>query len=102
MAITPEQREHVAGELKRFATSLNLSEEQKQKLNGFLTDAYEKVETYRQQNPSTSREELVKKVADQRGAIRERLVNFLTPDQLKTWDTEMSRAKEFLGQRMAA
>ena len=30
MPITPEQREMVAGELKRFATDLNLSEDQKQ------------------------------------------------------------------------
>ena len=40
MSITPEQREMVAGELKRFATDLNLSEDQKQKLRGFLSEVY--------------------------------------------------------------
>ena len=33
---------------------------------------------------------------------RQRVVNFLNPDQLKTWDAEVAKAKEFLGQRMAA
>jgi hypothetical protein len=40
MSITPEQREMVAGELKRFATDLKLSEDQKQKLHGFLSEVY--------------------------------------------------------------
>ena len=31
MPLTPEQRETVAAELKRFATDLNLSDDQKQK-----------------------------------------------------------------------
>jgi hypothetical protein len=35
MPITPEQREMVANELKRFATDLSLSEDQKQKLHAF-------------------------------------------------------------------
>jgi hypothetical protein len=39
MPLTPEQRDMVAGELKRFATDLNLSEDQKQKLHGFLSEA---------------------------------------------------------------
>jgi hypothetical protein len=54
MPITPEQREMVAGELKRFATDLNLSEDQKQKLHGFLSEAYDKVHEYKQQNPSVT------------------------------------------------
>jgi hypothetical protein len=29
-------------------------------------------------------------------------VNFLSPEQLQKWDTEVSKAKEFLGQQMAA
>jgi hypothetical protein len=47
MPITPEQREMVANELKRFATDLNLSEDQKQKLHGFLSEAYDKVQEYK-------------------------------------------------------
>jgi len=102
MPLTPEQRNAVAAELRSIVTSLNLSEDQKQRLQTFMTDASEKVEEYKQQNPHASREDLVKKVAENRTAIRQRLENFLTPDQLKKWDTEMSRVKEFLGQKLAA
>jgi hypothetical protein len=28
-------------------------------------------------------------------------VNFLSPDQLKMWDAEVAKAKQFLGQNMA-
>jgi len=102
MPLTPEQRNAVAAELRSIVTSLNLTEDQKQRLQTFMTDASEKVEEYKQQNPHASREDLVKKVAENRTAIRQRLENFLTPDQLKKWDTEMSRVKEFLGQKLAA
>jgi periplasmic protein CpxP/Spy len=102
MPITPEQREMVASELKRFATDLNLSDEQKQKLHGFLSEAYDKVQEYKQQNPSVTKEDLIKKVADNRATIRQRLVSFLTPEQLTKWDAEATKAKEFLGQKLAA
>src|SRR6476646_5158604 len=98
MTVTPEVREAVAGELKRFATDLNLSDDQKQKLSNFLTEAHEKVAEYKEQNPNASREDIIKRVAANRTAIRERLVNFLTPDQLTKWDAGVARAKEFLGQ----
>ena len=38
-------------ELKRFATDLNLSDEQKEKLRTSLSEGYEKVQEYKQQNP---------------------------------------------------
>ena len=102
MTLTPEQRETVAGELKKFATDLNLSDDQKQKLSNFLTEAREKVEEYKQQNPNASREDLIKKITANRTALRERLVNFLNPEQLTKWDAGVANAKEFLGQKMAA
>ena len=37
-----------------------------------------------------------------RDEIRQRVTNFLTPDQLKKWDAEIAKAKEFLGQNLAA
>ena len=46
MNISPEEREQVAQELKQFATSLSLSDDQKQKLQTFLTDAREKIQEY--------------------------------------------------------
>jgi periplasmic protein CpxP/Spy len=102
MPLTTEQRDAVANELKRFGADLNLSDDQKQKLQGFMTEASEKLQEYRQQNPNASKEELIKKVADNRATIRQRLVNFLTPEQLTKWDAEAAKAKEFLGQRLAA
>jgi periplasmic protein CpxP/Spy len=102
MPLTPEQRDMVANELNKFATDLKLSEDQKQKLHTFLSEASEKLHEYRQQNPNVSKEDLIKKVADNRAAIRQRLVNFLTPEQLTKWDAEVAKAKEFLGQKIAA
>ena len=102
MNISPEEREKVAEELKQFATSLNLSDDQKQKLQSFLTEAREKVLTYKEANPSASPQDVLKEVAANRSALRERLVKFLSPEQLTKWDAEVSKAKEFLGQKMAA
>jgi periplasmic protein CpxP/Spy len=102
MSLTSEQRDTIATELKSLVSSLNLSDDQKQRLQGFMTEASEKVHEYKQQNPNASREDLIKKVAENRAAIRQRLVNFLTPDQLTKWDAEISKAKEFLGQKLAA
>jgi predicted HTH transcriptional regulator len=100
--ISPEEREQVAQELKQFATSLSLSDDQKQKLQTFLTDAREKIQAYKKENSNASPQDLLKQVAANRTALRERLVNFLNPDQLTKWDAEVAKAKEFLGQKMAA
>ena len=102
MILTPEQRDNVASELKRIGAQLNLSDDQKQKLHTFLTEASEKVEEYKHQNPNASREDMLKKLADNRASIRQRLVSFLTSDQLAKWDSEVAKAKEFLGQKLAA
>ena len=65
MPLSNEEREQVANELKRFATEdLNLSSDQKEKLHGFLTEAYEKVQDYRKQNPNATREDLIRKVGE--------------------------------------
>ena len=102
MSLTAEQRDMVASELKRFATDLNLSDEQKEKLRTSLSEASEKLQDYKEQNPNVSREDLIRKVAENRSAIRQRVVNFLTPEQLTKWDAEAAKAKEFLGQKIAA
>ena len=82
MPLTPEQREMVSSELKRFATDLNLSDNQKQKLHDSLFEAAEKLQEYKQHNPFVSKEDLLKKLADNRATIRQRIVIFLTPEQL--------------------
>jgi len=102
MPLTIEQRDAVVSELKRIGSSLNLSDDQKQKLQAFMIEAREKVQEYRQQNPNATQQDLIKKVIDNRAALRQRLVNFLTSDQLTKWDSEVANAKEFLGQKLAA
>ena len=102
MHLTNEQRDAVVSELKRIAADLNLSDEQKQKLQAFMVEASEKVQEFRQQNPNATKEEIIKKVMDNRAALRQRVVNFLTPEQLAKWDTEIAKAKEFLGHKIAA
>src|SRR5271167_1486660 len=102
MNLSPVEREEVATELKRFAGDLNLSDEQKQKLHTVLTEAREKIAEYLQQNPNTTKADVISKVAAHRDQIRQRVVNFLSPEQLKKWDTEGAKAKEFLGQKVAA
>src|ERR1700745_964665 len=102
MTISPEVREQVANELKQFAGDLNLSDEQKEKLRGFLSEAHERLQDYRKQNPNATKEDLLRKVAENRSEIRERLTKFLTPEQLTKWDAEVAKAKDFLGQARAA
>jgi len=102
MLLTPEQRDVVASELKQIGAKLNLSSDQREKLQAFMTEASEKVQEYKKQNPNASQEDLIKRVAENRASMRQRLVNFLTPEQLTTWDAEIAKAKQFLGQKLAA
>jgi predicted HTH transcriptional regulator len=102
MNLSDVEREQVATELKRFASDLNLSDDQKEKLHSALTEAREKIAEYLQQNPNTTKADVIRKVVENRDAIRQRVVNFLSPEQLKKWDDERAKAKEFLGQKIAA
>jgi len=54
MTMTAEQREQVATELKRFAVDLDLSEEQKEKLQTALADGRERVGEYLKSHPNTT------------------------------------------------
>ena len=102
MPLTPEQRDAVVSELKRIGSLMNLSDEQKRKLQDFMSEASEKVQQYKQQHPNASQQDLTKKLADNRSIIRQRLAGFLTPEQLNIWDSQVAKAKEFLGQKLAA
>jgi periplasmic protein CpxP/Spy len=102
MNLTPEQREQVASELKRFSSSLQLSDDQKEKLQNALSEARGKLAEHLKSHPNLSKADIAKQVAAHRDQIRQRVVSFLNPDQLKKWDAEVSKAKEFLGQQMAA
>ena len=100
MTMTAEQREQVATELKRFASDLHLSDEQKEKLQNALADGRERIGEYLKSHPNTSKAEIVAKVKEHRGEIHERVAKFLNSDQLGKWDNEVAKAKEFLGQRL--
>ena len=102
MPLTPDQREQVANELKKFAGDLNLTDDQKNKLRGFMEQAREKVQAYRTANPNASKADIMKAIGQHRDQIREQVVKFLTPDQLTKWDSAIKNAKEFLGEKLAA
>ena len=101
MNLTPEQRDQVAAEVTRFAKDLNLSSDQKEKLQTAFQDARGKLGDYMKDHPGTTKADIIKEVSGQRDQIRQRVVNFLNPEQLKKWDTEIVKAKDFLGQHMA-
>ena len=102
MSLTAEQREQVATELKRFAGDLNLTDEQKEKLQTAFAEARERVGDYLRNNPNATKADIIAKVRAHRDEIRQRVVNFLTPEQLSKWDSEVAKAKEFLGQKLDA
>ncbi len=102
MNLSNEEREQVATELKRFASDLHLNDEQKEKLRAALTEAREKITEYMEENPNTTKADVISKVVANRDAIRQRVVSFLSPEQLKKWDEEKAKAKDFLGQKIAA
>jgi Spy/CpxP family protein refolding chaperone len=102
MNLSTEERGQVVTELKRFASDLNLTDDQKEKLRAILTEAREKIAEYMQQNPNTPKADVIGKVVANRDAIRQRVVSFLSPEQLKKWDDERAKAMDFLGQKIAA
>ena len=102
MNLTAEQREQVATELKRFAGDLNLNDEQKEKLHAALAEGREKIGEYLKDNPNTTKADIIAKVKANRDEIRQRVVKFLSPEQLGKWDSEVAKAKEFLGQKLDA
>jgi hypothetical protein len=102
MNLTSEQRSQVIAEAGKFASSLHLSNDQKEKLQNAFTDARSKVGDYLQEHPGTTKADIAKQVMSHRDQIRQRVTSFLNPDQMKMWDAEMAKAKEFLGQNMAS
>ena len=95
--LSPDAKQAVAAELKRIAGELRLSDDQKSKLHTALEHAREKIDEIRQANPDLTRADVIAKLKSVRVTARERLVNFLTPEQLAKWDAEMAKAKTFLG-----
>src|SRR6516165_4333035 len=99
--MTPEELNNIANELKRLGGELNLSDTQKEQLRTFLTEKYEQLQAYKKNNPNITKQDVAQYIANNRTAGREKIEKFLTPDQLKIWDTEVAKAKDFLSQRAA-
>ena len=100
--MTPERIDAVTTELKKFAQELSLSDTQKEQLRTHLVDKHPRLQELLKRNANISRTELVQKIVSIRGSLREQVVKFLTPQQLAKWDAEEARAKELLGQNIAA
>lgn len=95
--LSPEAKQAVAAELKRFAGDLKLSDDQKSKLQTALEGARAKIDEIRQAHPDLTSADVIAKLKSVRATARERLVQFLTPEQLGKWDAEMGKARSFLG-----
>jgi len=93
----PEVARIVEPELRRFAADLNLSDAQKAQLQTALENARERMDEIRSKNPDVTRADVIAKLQEVRGSLRERVVKFFTPDQLAKWDAEVAKAKTFLG-----
>jgi len=95
--LTQERRHVVTDELTRFAGELDLSENQKGKLKLFLEEQEETLFEMLKKNPNPKMPEVLVKVRAVRDSGREAILKFLTPEQLRKWDSEMAKAKTFLG-----
>ena len=101
MSLSNEQAQTIRNELKRFAGDLNLSDEQKSKLHEQLAFAAGTLYEYKKSHPDVSRQDIIKAVGSHRSELRAGLERFLNPEQLKKWDAEAAKAKEFLGHAAA-
>jgi len=97
MSLSNEQGQAIRNELKRFAGDLNLSDEQKMKLHEQLAFAAGTLHEYKKSHPEVTRQDIIKAVGSHRAELRQGLERFLNPEQLKKWDAEVAKAKEFLG-----
>jgi hypothetical protein len=98
----PEVAKIVESELKQFATELNLSDTQKSQLKTALENARQKMDEIREKHPDVSKADVIAKLGEVRSSMRERVVKFLTPEQLVKWDAKIAKAKTFLGHTVKA
>ena len=95
--LSDEIKEAIKNELSQFASSMNLTDDQKSRLKAALENAREKFESMRKDNPNISKADVMAKLKEARAPLRERLSGFLSADQLSKWDAEIAKAKSFLG-----
>src|SRR5262245_30507361 len=99
--MSDEQGQAIRNELKRIAENLNRSNEQKTQLHERMASAAGRLHEYKKSHPDVTRQDVINAFRSHRTELREGLERFLTPEQLKTWDAEVAKAKEFLGQHTA-
>ena len=92
-----EQAQAIRNELKRIGGNLNLSDEQKTKLHERMAFAAGRLHEYKKSHPEVTRQDIINALRSHRTELREGLERFLTPEQLKKWDAEVAKGKEFLG-----
>jgi periplasmic protein CpxP/Spy len=80
----------------RIAVDLNLSDAQKAQLKTALETARERLDEAREKNPNLTIADVLAKLIAERSTVRERVVQFFTPEQLAKWDAEVAKAKTFL------
>ena len=97
MQLSADAKEAIKTEAQRFAQDLSLTDDQKARLKTALENAREKIEDFRQTHPDISKIEVLAKLKEARAPLRQRLVDFLSPEQLTKWDAEVAKAKSFLG-----
>src|SRR5262245_21820988 len=93
----PERAQIIETVLRRFASDLNLSDDQKTQLKAGLENAQTRLEEIRAKNPDVTKADVIAKIVECRDSLRERVVKFLTPEQLKKFDAGVATAKTFLG-----
>ena len=98
--LASEEHERVMSNLKRIAQDLNLTEQQMERLQSAMGQAREEVTQYIKHDPNATRADIIAKVKEHRVEVRQRVENFLSLEQLAKWDAEMTKAKEFLGQKL--
>jgi len=69
----------------------------KRKLRERLASAAEKLHEYKKSHPAVTRQDIIKAVGSHGAELRAAVERFLAPEQLKKWDAEVAKAKEFLG-----
>ena len=92
-----EQAQALRNEIKRFAGDLNLSDEQKTKLHERMAFAAGRLFEYKKSHPDVTRQDVINALQSHGTELRAGLERFITPEQLKKWDAEVAKAKEFLG-----
>ena len=88
-----QTQDMLANELKRIGGELNLTEAQKEQAKAAIEGAQKKIAEYKASGKTPTPQE----IAAWKANFREKLVKFLTPEQLTKWDAEVAKSKSFMG-----